>query len=643
MPDSNTGIGNILIVDDDRDFADSLEEYLETFGYRIRTEYNLKNAEHAVVEFHPQVVLVDVRLGHSRGIDLISMIKNDWPELLFIVMTAYADTETAIEALQRGAYDYLRKPLNMEMLTSTLDRCFRNLQLQQEKEEALELLRINEKRFRKLIEESVLGIMIHDGMTPLFLNRSFASIFGYASKDDLADLTSLEGFFLETEGDRDPWTGTFLPVDNSAAQTRNLIGKKKDGKEIQIEAISQEIEWEGNTVTQTSLVDITQRNQLEAQLRQAQKMEAVGQLAGGVAHDINNMLQIIRGYTELAMVKTKGQPDAQLSLKKVLDAADNASTLTRQLLAFSRQEVLRPKVLAVDRLIHNLMDMLHRLLGEDIDLSIYEADDLPPVMADQGMIQQVLVNLCMNARDAMPNGGALTIETKLQKADPPFMEKHSWAVLPEYLSISVSDSGVGIDKEVISRVFEPFFTTKGATKGTGLGLSMAYGIIHQHKGSISVESEPGVGSKFTMYLPTTAPIAEKEEEPAMKREVGGGKETILFAEDQEDVLALMQDLLEQKGYRVFTALDGEEAMEVFQKNPRQFDLIILDMVMPKMSGRSVFEKIRAQNPSLPMIFSTGYSSKLLDEEFIQNNKFKLLRKPYGPDDLYHAVREALKG
>jgi len=635
-------IGNILIVDDDHDFADSLEEYLGNFGYRIRTEYNLKSAEHAVEEFHPQVVLVDVRLGHSRGIDLISMIKEPSPELLFIVMTAYADTDTAIEALQQGAYDYLRKPLNLEVLTSTLDRCFRNLQLQREKEEALTLLKINEERFRRLIEGSVLGIMIHDGMTPLFLNQSFASIFGYASKDELENLTTLDGLFFHGQPERIPWKGGLPPAGSPAGAPLELIGLRKDGREIQIEAISQEIEWEGKTVTQTSLVDITHRNQLEAQLRQAQKMEAVGQLAGGVAHDINNMLQIIRGYTEVAMAKSKDHPDAHPHLKKVLNAADNASKLTRQLLAFSRREVLKPKALAINSLIKNLMDMLHRLLGEDISLSILADDGLPPVMADKGMIQQVLVNLCMNARDAMPNGGALTIETKLLVVDQAFRENHGWADLPEYLSISVSDSGAGIENELMARIFEPFFTTKEATKGTGLGLSMAYGIIHQHKGAIEVESEPGVGSKFTVYLPPSGASPE-EEEPTIEREVSGGKETILFAEDQEEVLALMQGLLEQKGYRVFTALNGEEALKVFSENERQFDLVILDMVMPKLSGRSVFEKIRAKNLSLPVIFSTGFSSNQLDEEFIQNNEFKLLRKPYSPDDLYRAVREALEG
>ena len=312
------------------------------------------------------------------------------------------------------------------------------------------------------------------------------------------------------------------------------------------------------------------------------------------------------------------------------------------MLAFSRREVLQPKALAVNDLIHNLMDMLHRLLGEDIGLSIRAAENLPSMMADQGMIQQVLVNLCMNARDAMPNGGDLAIETTLFVVDQAFRDTRGWAVLPEYVAISISDSGAGIENQLLAKIFEPFFTTKEAAKGTGLGLSMAYGIIHQHKGAIEVESELGVGSKFTVYLPPSSARPEAEA-PSLKREVSGGEETILFAEDQEEVLALMQGLLEQKGYRIFPALNGEEALKVFSENPGQFELIILDMVMPKLSGRSVFEQIRARYPSLPVIFSTGYSSNQLDEEFIRNNAFKLLRKPYSPDDLYHAVREALDG
>ena len=636
-----TSSKHILIVDDDRDFAESLEDYLLPRGYEIKTVFNADSVREAMSEFDPQVMLVDLRIGSAKGTDLIPIVRDENPDVLFVLMTAFADTETAIEALQRGADDYLRKPLNLDVLSSTLDRCFRNIQLREEKEKAIQSLQANERRFRRLIEDSLQGIAIHRDFQPVFVNQAFADLFGYASASEIAglgsllslvapkDLPELQGKQKNTKFEDGPW----------AFQTE-ISGVRKDGKKIRLDSFSQEIEWEGQTATQVSLVDISDRAMLEQQLRQAQKMEAVGQLAGGIAHDINNMLQIIRGYSEVASSKAESGSPIRSDLEKVMRAADGASSLTRQLLAFSRQEVIMPSPIDITQLIADLMKMLHRIIGEEIELSINSGEGINSVLGDPGMMEQVLVNLCVNARDAMPDGGLLTINTENFLADRDFCKVHSWANPGNYVLISVSDSGHGMSAEIIEHIFEPFFTTKEAGKGTGLGLSMVYGIVNQHGGMVDVHSEMGVGTSFKIYMPVGESQPEVQAPPATPDAPGGG-ETILLAEDEEAVLYLAVELLESKGYRVLTATNGEEVVKMFAEHQDQVALVMLDMVMPKMGGRTAFGKIREMSSQVPILFSTGFSANYLDENFIRDNEFKLINKPYPPNILYSTVRSML--
>lgn len=636
-----TSAKHILIVDDDQDFAESLEDFLLPRGYEIKTVFTADSVKNAMNEFNPQVMLVDLRIGNAKGTDLIPMVRDKNPNVLFVLMTAFADTDTAIEALQRGADDYLRKPLNLDVLTSTLDRCFRNIRLREEKEIAIQSLQANERRFRRLIEDSLQGIAIHREFQPVFVNQAFADLFGYDSTSEIValdsllslvapkDLPALKGKQKNADSEKGPWT----------FQTE-FSGMRKDGKEIRLDSFSQEIQWEGHTAIQVSLVDISERAVLEQQLRQAQKMEAVGQLAGGIAHDINNMLQIIRGYSELAFSNAPADSSIRSSLDKVLRATEGASSMTRQLLAFSRQEVIMPRPLDINKLIADLMKMLHRIIGEDIDLKINAGELLNPVLADSGMIEQVLVNLCVNARDAMPEGGQLTINTENFPADHDFCKLHGWANPGNYVLISVTDSGHGMSAEVMEHIFEPFYTTKGAGKGTGLGLSMVYGIVNQHRGMVDVYSEVGIGTTFKVYLPVGESLPEEMVSPAVL-EVSGGGETILLAEDEETVLFLAVELLETKGYRVLTAANGEDVVRLFAEHQDEVDLVMLDVVMPKMGGRAAFGKIRAMSPHVPILFSTGFSANHLDEDFIRDSEFKLINKPYSPSILYSTVRTML--
>jgi signal transduction histidine kinase/CheY-like chemotaxis protein len=383
-----------------------------------------------------------------------------------------------------------------------------------------------------------------------------------------------------------------------------------------------------------------ERARAEEQLRQAQKMEAVGRLAGGVAHDFNNMLQIIQGYVELAMARIGAEHPAHPDLEKVLRASGQATALTRQLLAFSRREALVLRAVDVNDLIDEQSAMLRRLIGEDIELLTVPGAGPLQVRADAGMLGQVLMNLAINARDAMPGGGRIVIETQPFAADADFCRTHTWARRGSYVRLSVADTGVGMSPEVQRRIFDPFFTSKEAGRGTGLGLSMVYGIVQQHEGMISVYSEEGVGTTFHIYLPRS----DSEAPPGEAAEHGpapGGTETILVAEDEPDVLGLLVGLLQGAGYTVLTALDGAEAIERFRDGRERIELVVLDVVMPKLGGRAAYEQIRRMGGAVPILFSSGHTANVIDAEFIAEHSARLIRKPYSPDALLRLVRETL--
>jgi PAS domain S-box-containing protein len=387
-------------------------------------------------------------------------------------------------------------------------------------------------------------------------------------------------------------------------------------------------------------IDITEHKATELQLRHAQKMEAMGQLAGGVAHDFNNLLQIMQGYAQLAREAADDPPRLQRALDHVLSAVDRSSKLTRQLLTFSRRQMLKPRKTDLDSLVENLLRMLARLIGEDISLEHRPADTAISIHADPSMIDQVLMNLCVNARDAMPEGGKLTLCTDAVTVDEAFCRLHDLDRPGRYALLTVTDTGSGIEPEHLQRIFEPFFTTKGEGKGTGLGLSIAYGIVRQHGGTLRVHSEPGRGTMFSVYLPVSesGPEAGAGAWPDF---VPGGNETLLVAEDEAHVLGLLTELLESQGYEVLAARDGEEALRVFQEHRERIDLIVLDVVMPKLGGRDVVTRIRETKPDARILLSTGYTANAIDEEFVKTHGLTMVEKPYSPCELFKAVRDVL--
>jgi PAS domain S-box-containing protein len=385
--------------------------------------------------------------------------------------------------------------------------------------------------------------------------------------------------------------------------------------------------------------DEEQRKSLEERLQTAQRMESIGQLAGGIAHDFNNVLQIVIANAQLALARPENRKGTEESLVQIQQAGERAASLTRQLLAFARRQTLSPRPSDVNEHLRASIGMLRRVLPENIEFDFVPGHNLPPALLDPGQFEQVITNLCLNARDAMPNGGRLTIETESVFINGEYQRQHPWARAGRYVLVSVSDTGLGMDESTQARAFEPFFTTKGDTGGSGLGLAMVHGTVRQHGGLVHLYSEPGVGTTFKLYWPiaerAAASVGAKLEGP-----VPQGTETILVAEDDPGVRNLTARILRSNGYSVLTAADGLEAIEVFRNNLTVVDLVLLDGVMPYKSGREVYEAISALRPTA-VLFVSGYSAASLPPGFLADGDLKVLPKPYSPDLLLRRVRELL--
>ena len=390
------------------------------------------------------------------------------------------------------------------------------------------------------------------------------------------------------------------------------------------------------------LRDITEHKKLEAEYSQAQKMEAVGTLAGGIAHDFNNALTGIVGFGELLRMRMAGDEKALHDLDEIQRCAERASTLTRQLLTFARRQVIEPVNLNLSTLVADLMKLIGKVVGEHIEVKTSLEKNVPTIHADRGQIEQVVMNLCLNSRDAMPEGGRLVVETGDVSLEEEYVRQNPYMRTGRYALLTVSDTGIGMDEKTRARAFEPFFTTKGPDRGTGLGLSMVYGIVKQHGGFIHLYSEPGKGTAFKVYFPAIE--AQPDAVPAIRREeiVRGGTETILLAEDEEAIRALAERILTGFGYTVLVARNGEEAIEIFRQH-KEIVLAVLDVVMPRKGGKEAFDEMHKQNPRLKVIFMSGYSSDAIHDSFVLIAGTPFLQKPFGPTTLARKIREILDG
>jgi len=393
----------------------------------------------------------------------------------------------------------------------------------------------------------------------------------------------------------------------------------------------------------STLTDITEHKRLEEQLLQSQKMEAIGRLAGGVAHDFNNMLTAITGYSDLALISLGQDDPLRKNIEEIKKAGERAASLTRQLLAFSRRQTLQPETLNLNTVVGDVEKMLQRLIGEDIDLITQLEPELEPVKADPGRMQQIIMNLAVNARDAMLQGGKLTIKTENVTID----EEHSRFIHEaregEFVCLSVADTGIGMDKETIGHIFEPFFTTKKAGEGTGLGLSVIYGIVKQHEGWIEVHSELGEGSTFAVYLPVfSIELEDETKETISLKDLQGNGERILLVEDEELIRKLATTGLSESGYIVFEAVNAEEALNIFERENGNFHLVFSDVVLPDESGLQLVDQLLSLEPKLKVLFSSGYTDEKSQWHLIREKGFRFLEKPYALSDLLRAIREAIE-
>ena len=492
---------------------------------------------------------------------------------------------------------------------------------------------------RSLIAGSPVGIYLLQNRKFVLTNQSFHTITGY----DDQELSTLDFWELVHHEDREAVRTNSLKMLRGERSTpyeyRNIT---KGGKIKWIMETVTSIQYQGKKATLGYFMDITESKQLEEQFLHAQKMEAVGRLAGGVAHDFNNMLGAIMGYADMMMMTGLRQDDPLYhQAKGIRKAADRAAALTRQLLAFSRKEVLQPQVVNLNSVVSDLEKMLRRLIGEDINLALSLSPDLASVKADLSQMEQVIMNLAINARDALPQGGKLIIETRNVYLDDAYGTRHFQAHPGSYILLSVSDNGPGMDAETQAQIFEPFFTTKEAGKGTGLGLSTVYGIVKHSGGHVEVYSELGRGTSFKIYLPTVEEVAAPLKPMLTPEEPLGGSETILIVEDDEMLRELIKDGLDKQGYQVLEARHGGEALLLCQGYQGPIHLMLTDVVMPQMSGRELAERLGPLRPEMKVIFMSGYTEDAIVLQNVLDSPMLFLQKPFSYLDLIHKVRSVL--
>ncbi len=507
-------------------------------------------------------------------------------------------------------------------------------------------LRESEERFRRVVEASPLGIYIQTDGLFRYLNEAALKMFGAESAEAIIGenfLDRLHPDFREEVSRR----AQRVMREHAVAPMLEEKHLRMDGTAIDTEVIAVPFLYEARHGAIVFFQDITERKRqetvrqlLEQQLRQAQKMEAIGRLAGGVAHDFNNLLMVIQTYTELLQDRLPMHDNLRKNTEQVLKAAERGASLTRQMLAFSRKQIVIPMTLDLNAVIGQATRMLQRLIGEDIEFNLVEGEELWPVEADQDQIFQVLMNLCVNSRDAMPQGGSLTIATANATVKPGEAVGQTYVVPGEYVTFSVTDDGVGISKDIQQEIFEPFFTTKEVGKGTGLGLATVYGILKQSGGYVTVESDIGQGACFTVYLPKSK-RASAGNSSARAEAPSGGRETLLVVEDEGFLRIGICEFLSSLGYKVLAASSGEEAL-MLASEQEHIDLLLTDVVMPKMSGRELSEMLGTLRPELKIIHMSGYSDDTMSQYGLQRSHATFLQKPFSLGTLARKVRDTLE-
>jgi len=649
-----TGPPSILVVDDEIRMCESVRILLGERNYRIETCPSARAAVAWLENNRCDLMLLDLMMPEMDGFDLLDFVKDRYPDVTVIMMTGHASIESAVEALKRGAHDYLGKPFEHDELVKRVENALDQKRLRTERDNFRDRLAVTEERYRHLVHHSP-DIIFTLGAKGefLFVNDTVEGLLGH-------EIASLRGKAFSTivhEEDVDKVRAFF----EAAAKGRPL----SDCMEVRLRCRTKPAAGDGICIVELRAAameefsedgggkirgiygiarDITERKRaeeekklLEAQLRQAQKMEAIGTLAGGIAHDFNNLLMAIQGNASLMLFDLSPKHEHFERLRNIEKLVDSGSRLTSQLLGYARKGRYEVRPINLNQTVQDACETFNRTRKE-IRIQLQLDRSLAPIEADAGQVEQVLMNLLVNAADAMRGGGTVTIYTANTTHE--HMKGKLYNPKPgKYVLLSVSDTGIGMDEKTKERIFEPFFTTKEMGRGTGLGLASTYGIIKGHGGFIDVESQPGQGATFSLYLPASS---KKISKPHRGQEgIVQGQGTVLLIDDEDMVLEIGRALLETMGYQVVTAKDGEEAIKIYENQGSGIDLVLLDVVMPGLGGGEVFDRLKSMNPDMKCLLLSGYSIDGEATEIIQRGCDGFIQKPFKLRDLSKSIREIL--
>jgi two-component system cell cycle sensor histidine kinase/response regulator CckA len=616
---NDTPIRVLIVEDDEEDFI----LMRDLFGGIKNTTYAIERASDTAAALRAfgarrhDVYLIDDRVGPDSGIDLVRQGEELHLTAPFIILTGQGEPHVDMAAMRAGAADFLVKG---EITPRSLERSIRYAIERNRAELEIEKLAAFPRRNPNPVVE------LDDDGTLTYSNSAAQELAQSIGESSLKPL---------------------LPPDLAQIVSESL--RTASTRHFQITRGARTFSWSFVPVPESKVVhgyasEITERLNLEAQLRHSVKMEAVGQLAAGVAHDFNNILTVIQGHANLLLDAMEQNSAHGKPLKHICLSAEKASNLIRQLLMFSRKQIMQPRHVDLNDVIQNITRMLQRMMGEDIAVEVLESPELPSLLGDTGMIEQVLMNLAVNAREAMPRGGKLMLATSVSTFTDNVTIENPEARAGRFICLSICDTGCGMDPITVNRIFEPFFTTKEVGKGTGLGLAAVYGIVKQHQGWIEVDSTIGAGTTFKLFFPASAKPAEALSKPATTEKVSGGNETILVVEDETALRELVEEILSLYGYQVISACSGVDALRVWEQPHEKIDLLLTDMVMPEgISGRELAERLQRNEPGLKVIYTSGYSPGMAGKDLALLEGFNFLPKPYPPTRLAEVVRECLDG
>jgi two-component system, cell cycle sensor histidine kinase and response regulator CckA len=591
------------------------------------------------------IILADFRLPMYNGLSALRMVMERRPEIPFIFVSGTIGEEAAIEALTKGATDYVLKQ-GLNRLGPAVKRALREARNRCERKQAERALAESETKMRSILNSVDEGFVVLDReYRILSANKAFCNLTGLDEDQVVGGLCyEISHHCLRPcfeSGEDCPVKRTF---ETGKAHTATHTHKDASGARKFFELKSYPLLDASGILTSAieTVIDVTEKRQLEEQLVQSQKMESIGRLAGGVAHDFNNMLGVILGHAELAMGQVDPFHPILANLREIWTAADRSTNLTRQLLAFARKQTVAPRVLDLNETVTGMLKILRPLIGEDIDLDWQPGDGVWPVMMDPSQIDQILANLCVNARDAIAGVGRITIATGMATFDATDSAHHPEVVPLEYVTLAVSDDGCGMDRETMDKIFEPFFSTKEVSRGTGLGLATVYGIVKQNNGFIRVCSEPGQGTTFRLYLPRPAAAAVEVQREDRAVPVLGGNETILLVEDEHSILNMAKLMLETFGYRVLAASNPGDAIHLANTHDGDIDLLIVDVIMPEMNGRDLAKQVVSIYPAIVCLFMSGYSGDVMAHHGMLDKGVNFIEKPFSMQDLAAKVRQVLE-